>query len=436
MGEVGAKMHEIMGEKAKELWSMMYDEGEVDDKDCAYLREEIKKFYEEKENKETSKLKRIYNTAKKGIAKAGTVAYDYGMPVASGVAYYGWQALKLFGKAGFQIWNWITSNPKTAYFTLVMIKGFKTQLCRAGGEWFVARKIQIDDKESIIKWIKYVNPTLEISPDSEIADLKVLLRDLSKPFVNKVIMDGAKTMFKELGKNIGPMAAKALGASCYLIPYVGPLVAGSVETITGSVFSSMAEVGAEMAEQAAYQKNVENCFRMLREVVNPMSCVEEASKAAMNYIAAPTLLEELMEKEKVTDKKDLSPGALAALEAEEAALDLQARKERRKAEGFEDEEFKEAPPTDNAEEGVFARTRKRLSKLVRGDPETKKKKEKEKETEKEKEEKKTGGAPHAAEGWSLGFGVGYSKNNQNGSRKHHQRQQMQQRQRSTRASGG
>ena len=300
MSEAGRDLKTIMGAKAEELWGMMYDESESDnDPDCVYLKELKKKFYEEKEKESNKSRWGRFMTASKNIVKAtGNVALE-GLKFAG---KWGMEGLKILSNGGFRLWSWITSNPKTAYFTLVLLKQLKTELCRSVGNWYVAKNVNLNDRESIIKFIQKLNPDMIIQPYTTLGDLKSLLKDVTRPFIGQVIGQSSASIFKSLGKNWGPSFGTALGGAALLIPGVGPFISAGVSVVCTTVFNSMAEAGAEMAEQAMFISQTRNCFTGLKELINPVQCFDDMGKEAMN-ILQPKLDEAEKQQNKVREKE-------------------------------------------------------------------------------------------------------------------------------------
>ena len=321
MSEAGRDLKKIMGAKAEELWGMMYDESESDnDPDCVYLKELKKKFYEEKEKESNKSRWGRFMTASKNIVKAtGNVALE-GLKFAG---KWGMEGLKILSNGGFRLWAWITSNPKTAYFTLVLLKQLKTELCRSVGSWYVTKNVNLNDKESIIKFIHKLNPDMIIEPHTTLGDLKSILKDLSKPFIGQVIGQSSASIFKGLGKKLGPTVGAALGGAALLIPGVGPFISSGVNVVCTSVFDSMAEAGAEMAEQAMFISQARNCFTMLKELINPVQCLDDTGKEAMSILQPR--LDEAEKQEKKAKQKEAEEKKLEAkrLEAEQKRLEAE-----------------------------------------------------------------------------------------------------------------
>ena len=264
------------------------ERGDEAEKKLVPLEEQAKKRAQpDYWDKETAKSRwgRFMLASKQYFKAAGSAVLE-GAKI---VGKWGLEGLKILWNNGFRLWDWITSNPKTAYFTLVMLKNFKTQLCRGSASWFIAARVDLNDPESVRAYIQKLDPTRKIKPNTSLGDLRILLKDVSKPFLNDIIGKGSQVICKEAGKKFAPLFGAAMGGACVaLLPGVGVMIGASVATVSTSIFEICCDQVGQMSEQAVYQQNVENCFSMLKEIVDPVACIEEMGKESVAIIDRAT----------------------------------------------------------------------------------------------------------------------------------------------------
>ena len=277
MAQAGSDFCTIIQHKAYDLYNGMIDPSDANDADCMFLNDKMKTYYANKESSADSKWAKILKISKQVLSST----YEFGKSAAGYITYgLSWAASK-----GFQLWTWISTNPKTAYFSLMMLKTFKTQLCRMGGQYWATAGVIMDDKESILAFIKKTYPDIEPPPpNSKLDDALRICRDASVPIVTDIIGKSAGKLLGKAAENMGPLVGKTLGAAFKGIPFVGPLVGGAIEAITETVFKEAADSAAFLAEQTTYQVQVNNCFSMLKDLVNPFTCLEEMAKEAYKIV--------------------------------------------------------------------------------------------------------------------------------------------------------
>jgi hypothetical protein len=277
MSQAGSDFCTIIQHKAYDLYNGMIDPSDAGDADCVFLKDKMNQFYTDKEAAANSKWAKIMKISKQVLSST----YELGKSAASAISYgLSWAASK-----GFQLWTWISTNPKTAYFALMTLKSFKTQLCRMGGQYLASAGVILDDRESILAFIKKVYPDVEPPPpNSKLGDMLAICKDGAAPIMTEIIGKSAGSIFGKLAENTGPILSKALGGAVKGIPFVGPMLGGAIEAITETVFKEAADQAAFMAEQATYQSQVNNCFTMLKDIVNPFSCLEEMAKEAYKIV--------------------------------------------------------------------------------------------------------------------------------------------------------
>jgi hypothetical protein len=290
MAQAGKDLTSIMGNKAYDLYNMLFDASDLSDQDCVYLQDKMKKFYDAKAAAADSKWAKVLQASKAILSKS----YEYGKSAVEAITYgLSWAVSK-----GFQLWTWISTNPKTAYFCLLTLKSFKSQLCRMGGQYLASTGVMLGDRNSVMEFIKKVYPNAVPPPDTKIEQLYSIAKDAALPAVTQAIGNSAKGIFGKLAANGGPILSKALGGAVKGIPFVGPMIGGAIEAVTETVVKEAAEQAAFMAEQVTYQAQVNNCFSMLKELVNPFTCLEQMAKEAYEIVKPPKDDPKLLEEAK------------------------------------------------------------------------------------------------------------------------------------------
>ena len=284
MEAAGRDLTNVIGNKAYELYSMLFDASDLSDDDCVYLKEKMKTFYSAKEAAKDSKWAKVLNISKQVLSKT----YEYGKWAAEksmeGITYgLSWAVSK-----GFQLWTWISSNPKTAYFTLLTLKSFKNTLCRMGGQYLGSMGVLLDDRESVLKYILKVYPDMDPPPpDTKFQQLLSIAKDASGPAMIELAGKSASKLLGGLFNNGGKILKVGLSGAVKGIPLVGPMLSGAVEAITDAVCAEAAEQAAFMVEQTTYQAHVNNCFSMLKDLINPFECMQQMAKEAYAIVKPP-----------------------------------------------------------------------------------------------------------------------------------------------------
>ena len=274
MSDAGSSILNTLGNETKKIYEsfMGSDELEETDEDCKYLQNILKQYENQKSGGYFTKA---LTMTKDVLATTGKVLYETGKFV-GGKAYDVFQYL---ATRGFQLWTWISSNPKSAYFALVMLKSLKTQLCRFCGKSLGLYGSWSGMKDRLITVIKHFYPG-EINPNSSLSDLKSMVKDVSKPFVTEIIGKSVVSIFNTVWDNKSTLFSGAITSAFSLIPGVGPILGSGFSAIFDSVLSNTKDSINLMQEQMVYQTHASNAFSMLFEIVNPFECIDNMLKEA------------------------------------------------------------------------------------------------------------------------------------------------------------
>ena len=279
---VGKDILSMVGNNTYNLYNTLYgDSSDETDPDCVYLTNTLKEYYNQTRDERWSKLMKGAHAVVQNAWEFG----KWGAGKAVDAVKYGlsWAITK-----GFELWTWISSNPKTAYFALTAISQVKTRVCRYVGGKLAEMGIYMGQKESVLAYIKKVYPDKEPPPPgSTLGDMYKSLKGVGEQVTLDVVSKQAGPLIKNIFSMGGTVLKAGLGGAVAGIPFAGPMLSGAVSAITDAVVEQTAEQAAQAAEMACYMKSVENTFSKLIEVINPFSCLEELAKSA-NAVLDPT----------------------------------------------------------------------------------------------------------------------------------------------------
>lgn len=272
---VGKDILRMVGNNTYNLYNTLYGEStDETDPDCVYLTNTLKEYYNKTRDERWNKLMKGAHAVVQNAWEFG----KWGAGKAVDAVKYGlsWAITK-----GFELWTWISSNPKTAYFALTAISQVKTRVCRFVGGKLAEMGIYMGQKESVIAYIKKVYPNKEPPPPSStLGELYHSMKGVGEQVTLEVVSKQAGPLIKNIFGMGGTVLKAGLGGAVAGIPFAGPMLAGAVSAITDAVVEQTADQVAQAAEMACYMKSVENTFSKLIEVINPFSCLEELAKSA------------------------------------------------------------------------------------------------------------------------------------------------------------
>jgi hypothetical protein len=273
MSDAGSSILNTLGNETKKIYEsfMGSDELEETDEDCKYLQNILKQYENQKSGGYFTKALTI---TKDVLSTTGKVLYETGKFVGS-KAY---DVFNYLATRGFQLWTWISSNPKSAYFALVMLKSLKTQLCRFCGKSLGLFGSWSGMRDRLITVIKHFFPDADLNPNTTLSDLKSMVKDVSKPFVTELISKSVVSIFNTVWDNKSTLFSGAITSAFSLIPGVGSILGSGFSAIFDTVLSNTKDSINLMQEQMIYQTHVSNAFSMLFEIVNPFECIDNMLK--------------------------------------------------------------------------------------------------------------------------------------------------------------
>ena len=236
------------------------------DEDCRYLNQLLGELKEEQRKKNPSQttLGKIGAAAWWTIKQVGNVAGK--------AVNLAWSGVKWLGSKAFDLWNWISKDPKTAYFALLTLKTFKNKACR-----FVGSQIGYFGKNATFEYLSEQYYTIykkPLPPKSTLDEAKELLYDIGNPILQQKLIKGTGDLigkaFDRFSKGWTTGISNIVGA----IPYVGPIVSAGLDVVMEVALDQSKEAIQLTMEQLAYQNNANNAFNMLFEVIDPRTCLD------------------------------------------------------------------------------------------------------------------------------------------------------------------
>lgn len=266
--KAGQSFRAILSQKLRKAADFMIPELNEKDPDCIEVNNLLSQYEEEvnKKNDPYNFYKAYYTT--RDIVKGSydwviKPTYDWILkPGLKGLYYLGAVVAQLF-KLGFDIWTWITKDPKTAYFSLLTLKVFRNSCCRYVGRIlregnFIDKKTLEDYKSNSEKssiWWDITNP-------------------LAKELALKVTSKASTGLIDKYGKTLTQGVATTLG----LLGPLGKIAGGALSMVMDVALEEAKDALVEATEIAIYQNNVNNAFGMLFEVINPFRCIQIATE--------------------------------------------------------------------------------------------------------------------------------------------------------------
>jgi hypothetical protein len=263
--KAGNAFRAILSKQLRDAADFMIPELNEKDPDCIEVNNLLSKYREEVNRKnDPYNLFKAYYTTRNVIKGTYDLilkpTYDYVInPGLKGLYILGAFVAQLF-KLGFDIWTWITKDPKTAYFALLTLKVFRNACCRYIGR--ILREGDYIDKKTLKD---YKSNSLDTSLWWDIGN------PLAKELALKVTSKATIGLMDKYGKSFTKGVASTLGA----LGPLGTIAGGALSMVIDVALEETKETLVEATEIAIYQNNVNNAFGMLFDVINPFKCIEK-----------------------------------------------------------------------------------------------------------------------------------------------------------------
>lgn len=284
---VGSKLMNIITNHAKETCDMLFDQPfDNSDPDCVYLKSLLDQLEKDVGDDNTTGKpspsdSKVLGYLKKGAATAAKYAWKGVKTIGSYAYNMGVFAVTFLTKKAFELWAWISSSPKTAFFALTFLKGYRNKMCRLAGSTLGYFGPQTS-KQWMIEKIQQHYPDYVPGASTTTDDLKEVLGSVSKQVVTDVVIKSGGEVVKTMWSAGGRFFAKALSTSITFLPVPGALssvLASAVETVVTNIVDGAEEDVAFLQEQVLYTKQLNEAAGELFDVINPVRCMDEVTRS-------------------------------------------------------------------------------------------------------------------------------------------------------------
>lgn len=263
---------------------LMPQESEETDPDCIELSQLLDEL--KKQKKASSSSSSWKETAWEALKMAGKVLEKTLMLGGATIYVIGYGIYTIMSTLfsyGFNLYTWITKDPKIAKYTLFTLVIIKRRCCRSAGQFLsqhqlitkdyfdnevkgnygLKKKGHHEDDESV-KW----NVTKTIAKDAAL--------DASGKIVTKSMIESAPKVGAWIGTAIGVfLSPYTAGASVGL----GPLIGNCIGTLTQISMEEVAYALEDAIAVGIFLENVDGAFGFFLDVINPAVCIKEMAVA-------------------------------------------------------------------------------------------------------------------------------------------------------------
>jgi hypothetical protein len=258
---------------------LMPQESEETDPDCLELSELLKDL--KKQKKASSSSASWKETAWEALKMAGKVLEKTLMLGGATIYVIGYGIYTIMSTLfsyGFNLYTWITKDPKIAKYTLFTLVIIKRRCCRSAGQFLsqhqlitkdyfdneVKGKYGHDEDDESVKW----NVTKTVAKDAAL--------DASGKIVTKSMIESAPKVGAWIGTAIGVfLSPYTAGASVGL----GPLIGNCIGTLTQISMEEVAYALEDAIAVGIFLENVDGAFGFFLDVINPTVCIKEMAVA-------------------------------------------------------------------------------------------------------------------------------------------------------------
>lgn len=253
-----------------------YDEK---DPDCQYLNELLAQLKDEQQKNNPGGKSTMQKLA--GAAMWGFNKLKAG---ASTALSWAWSGVQYLFQKGLDLWTWISKDPKTAYFALLTLKGFKNKMCRFAGSQlgYFGKNTSLDMLR--IKYNEFYGQPLP--SNTTFQEAMELVTDIGSPVIQEKLITGAGKVVSGLFDRFSAGWTSGITKVVSAIPYVGPVVSAGLEVVMEIGLGETKEAVEFGIEKLAYENNVNNAFGMLFEVIDPRVCIDAMMRQANDDIAS------------------------------------------------------------------------------------------------------------------------------------------------------
>lgn len=263
-GEAGKFMVSTLSDKIQDAKNFILGGYDDSDPDCRYLNELLAELKAEQEKKNAKKEQTTFQ-------KIQSFGYNLGAQAvglfSSGVNY-------IYQK-GMDLWNYISRDPKTAYFALLVLKNLKKKVCRKLGN-IIGYTKQSSTLGQMRMWYEK-NIGITLPEQTTLEQAKEWLTDVTGPiFKGKAIEFCGKSIQAVFDRFGNPLIfGITFAVESFLPSFIGKGLAEGIKVVLNIAIEETKDAVEMTVEQLAYQTNVYNAFGMFFEVINPKACLDD-----------------------------------------------------------------------------------------------------------------------------------------------------------------
>lgn len=290
---------------------LMPQESEETDPDCI----ELSKLLDDlKKQKKSSSSLTWKDTAWEALKLAGKVLEKtlmLGGATLYVVGYGIYTIMSTLFSYGFNLYTWITKDPKIAKYTLFTLVIIKRRCCRSAGQFINQHQLITKDYFDTEVKGNYGLKQKGHDEDDESVKWKVAKTlakdaalDASGKIVTKTLIESAPKVGAWIGTAIGVfLAPYTVGASVGL----GTLIGSCIGTLTQVSMEEVAYALEDAIAVGIFLENVDGAFGFFLDVINPAVCIKEMAVAyEKNEKDKKIKLDEDQKKQLMTRKKRMS----------------------------------------------------------------------------------------------------------------------------------
>lgn len=296
-GEAGKFMVATLSDKIQDAKNFVLGGYDDSDPDCRYLKELLAELKMEQEKKNAKKEQTTFQK----IKSYGWNLGEKGL----GLLYSGANYIL---QKGMDLWSYISRDPKTAYFALLVLKNLKKKVCRKLGN-IIGYTKQSSTLGQMRMWYEK-NIGIALPDQTTLEQAKEWLTDVTGPiFKGKAIEFCGKSIQAVFDRFGNPLITGiTFAVESFLPSFIGKGLAEGIRVVLNIAIEETKDAVEMSVEQLAYQTNVENAFGMFFEVINPKACLDDlinASKSGTKQEKEKRVVVETVESEANTKIDEL-----------------------------------------------------------------------------------------------------------------------------------
>ena len=261
---------------------LMPQEAGETDPDCIELSELLKDLKKQKKASSSSSWK---DTAWEALKLAGKVLEKTLMLGGATIYVIGYgihTIMSTLFSYGFNLYTWITKDPKIAKYTLFTLVIIKRKCCRSAGEFLnehqLITKDYFDNKVKGKYGLKKGHDEDDVSVQWKVTETiaKDAALDASGKIVTKSMIESAPKIGAWIGAAIGGILVPFTGGVSIGL---GPLIGSCIGTLTQISMEEVAYALEDAIAVGIFMKNVDGAFGFFVDVINPAVCIKEMAVA-------------------------------------------------------------------------------------------------------------------------------------------------------------